>query len=284
MFDKYGSVADCAAGRNLHQMRAGRARVRAAPRDERRRFPARAFSRSVLAVACAFALISNCTALTAELPCRDLETANADELLATVDRQSIKYGGGVRIGEYDCDPCRHLGIAGCDRFPPRQGTGAPTLAPSSRPPTGCDWRTILEDDRMLDPDHRLMYVLSSHLTGSGSWGDLLVFGCVSGQVRTVYLGQFGTQETETDPRIFDSAPPELQSTLREYMKHLHTYPVDCEQVMTELQGGKNVAEVAKDLKIPVGPVNHCREAAAKGQQTNLAVPAPALGHLEVPGD
>ncbi len=209
--------------RNPHQVRAGRARARSAERDERGRFLPRALNRSVLAIiACAIVLIFFRATFATEIPCRDLETADADELLATVDRQSIKYGGGVRIGEYDCDPCRHLGIAGCDRFPPRQGTGAPTPAPSLPPPKGCDWRTILEDDRMLDPEHRLMYVLSSHLTGSGSWGDLLVFGCTSGQVGTVYLGQFGTQETKTDPGIFDSAPPALRSSLEEYMKHSAT--------------------------------------------------------------
>jgi hypothetical protein len=73
---------------------------------------------------------------------------------------------------------------------------------------------------MLDPDHRLIYVLSSHLTGSGSWGDLMVFRCVSGEVKKVYLGQFcycaGQLPSTT---IFDSAPPALQPMLKEYMKH-----------------------------------------------------------------
>ena len=146
-----------------------------------RAFVSWALSRSVLAVACAIVLISDGTAFAA-IPCRDLATANANELLATVDSQSIKYGGGVQIGKYDCDDDQG-----------RLGTGAPTPAPSSPPPKRCDWGTTLEDDRTLDRNHRLIYVLSSHLTGSGSWGDLLVFGCVSGQVRTVYLGQFGTR-------------------------------------------------------------------------------------------
>ena len=134
--------------------------------------------------------------VTRPLPCRDLETADAaDELLTTVDRQSIKYGGGVRIGEYDCYPCRDLGIAGGDRFPPRPDP--PTPAPSSQPPQGLRLADNSQKHSNVNPDHRLIYALSSHLTGSGSWGDLLVFGCVSGQVRTVYLGQFGTPETET---------------------------------------------------------------------------------------
>lgn len=145
-----------------------------------------------LALACAVALFVFHGAFASELPCRDLFTADADELLAAVDRQSVEYGGGVQVGKYDCD-------AGGER--------------------GCDWETTLQDDRMLDRDHRLIYVNSSHLTGSGAWGDLMVFGCVSGQVRKLYLGQFGTQETTTPSTIFDSAPPALQPVLKQYMKH-----------------------------------------------------------------
>jgi hypothetical protein len=66
---------------------------------------------------------------------------------------------------------------------------APTPVPFLPQPNGCDWRTKLRDDRMLDHDHRLVYVFSSHLTGSGAWSDFLVFGCVSGQVNTVYPRQ-----------------------------------------------------------------------------------------------
>jgi hypothetical protein len=115
------------------------------------------------------------------------------ELLATVDTQSIPYGGGVQVGKYDC----------------QYYSGQKT----------CDWETTLDDDRMLDRDHRLIYVFSSHLTGSGAWGDLLVFGCESGQVRKIYLGQFGDHETTTPSTIFDSAPPALRPVLKEYMKH-----------------------------------------------------------------
>jgi hypothetical protein len=141
------------------------------------------------AIACVIVLISFSSALATELRCSDLETADADKLLAmVVDRQWIKNGGGVRVGDYDC-------------YVPGQKV--------------CEWRTTLEDDRMLDRDYRLIYVLSSHQTGSGSWGDLLVFGCVSGKVKTVYQGQFG-QETSSG---LDSAPPALRPVLKEYMKH-----------------------------------------------------------------
>ena len=145
-----------------------------------------------LAIACAIVLISFPCAFATEIRCRDLATADADKLLATVDKQSVKYGGGVQVGKYDCH------------------------APGQ---TGCDWETNLEDDRMLDRDHRLIYVHSSHLTGSGFWYDLLVFGCVSGQVKTVYLGQFPSQEIPTPLDIFDSAPPVLRPMLKKYMKH-----------------------------------------------------------------
>ena len=144
------------------------------------------------AIACAIVVISIQCAFATEIRCHDLATADADKLLATVDRQSVKYGGGVQVGKYECN------------------------APGQ---TGCDWETNLEDDRMLDRDHRLILVHSSHLTGSGFWYDLLVFGCVSGQVKTVYLGQFPSQEIPTPPDIFDSAPPALQPVLKEYMKH-----------------------------------------------------------------
>jgi len=113
---------------------------------------------SLLAIACGIILLfSFRSAYAADIPCDELETAGADELLATVDPKSIPDGEDVRVGEY-----------GCDNYPGQKV---------------CDWKTTLEDDRMLDPDHRLIYVLSSHQTGSGSWEDLLVFGCVSERLK-----------------------------------------------------------------------------------------------------
>jgi hypothetical protein len=201
-----------------------------------------------LALACAV-LISFSSAYATDIPCRDLETASADELLATVDAKSIQDGEGVRVGEY-----------GCDNYPGQKV---------------CDWKTTLEDDRMLDPDYRLIYVVSSHQTGSGSWLDLLVFGCVSERVKKVFFGQFDSDTTRE--KVLDSAPPELQSTLREYLKHVYAHPVDCEQVMTELRGGKNITEVAKDLNTLIGPINRCREAAAKGLVRHQGAEAPSMG-------
>lgn len=167
---------------------------------------ARASDHGVLAMASVLVLISFCPAHAAQISCSDLATADAKELLTTVKVDGDWYGGGVQIGEYDCG----------DRI---GRNGPPTPAPFLPQPNGCDWRTTLRDDRMLDSDHRLIYVFSSHLTGSGSWGDLLVFGCASGQVRTVYQGQFCFCRLGPGPR-FDSAPPALRATLEEYVKHL----------------------------------------------------------------
>ena len=157
---------------------------------------------NLLAITLAIVLISFGPAYAAEIPCRDLETANADELLATVDPQSIQYGGGVRLGK-----------SGCDLYPGQKV---------------CEWEQTHEDDQMLDPDRRLIYVLSSHQTGSGSWQNLLVFGCVSGQVKKVFLGQVGPDTSKEE--VFASAPLALRSGLMEYMNHLRTIsPIDCEQ-------------------------------------------------------
>jgi hypothetical protein len=54
--------------------------------------------------------------------------------------------------------------------------------------------------------------------------------------------------------------------------------IDCAQVMTELNGGKKVAEVAKDMKISKSSVYRCRKAAAKasgGMETPAATASPA---------
>lgn|GEM_PF-4130541 len=207
--------------------------------------------RSLLATACAIILISFRSAYAIDILCSDLETASADELLATVDPKSIQDGEGVRVGEY-----------GCYNYPGQKV---------------CDWKTTLEDDRMLDPDYRLIYVVSSHQTGSGSWLDLVVFGCMSGRVKKVFLGQFDSDTSRE--KVLDSAPPELQSALREYMKHLQSSPVDCEKVITELQGGKNIAEVAKDLNMLIGPINRCREADAKGLIPHRGAEPPSMGMM-----
>jgi predicted transcriptional regulator len=51
--------------------------------------------------------------------------------------------------------------------------------------------------------------------------------------------------------------------------------VDCSQVMTELQGGKKVSEVAKDMKISKSSVYRCRKAAAKEAKAAAGMASPA---------
>ncbi|HVA84348.1 MAG TPA: hypothetical protein VNF28_05565 [Candidatus Binataceae bacterium] len=51
--------------------------------------------------------------------------------------------------------------------------------------------------------------------------------------------------------------------------------VDCAQVMTELQGGKKVAEVAKDMKISRSSVYRCRRAAKKEAKAAAGMASPA---------
>jgi hypothetical protein len=206
----------------------------------------RAKDQIFLAITLAIVLISFGSVNATEIPCQDLETANADELLATVEPQSIRDGGSVQVGE-----------SGCDLYSGQKA---------------CEWRTTLEDDQMLDRDHRLIYVLSSHQTGSGSWQDLLVFGCVSGRVKKVFLGQID-RDTRVE-EVLNSAPPELRSALVEYLNHIRTMsPIDCDRVVAELQSGKKVTEVAKDMNVLQGSVNRCREAARKASGAGMAGPA-----------
>lgn len=171
---------------------------------------------SVSAMAFAVVLISCSFAHAVDISCRNLATGSTKQLLETVDRHSVQYGGGVQIGEYDCG--ERIG---------RLDGGAPTPAPFLPQPNGCDWRTTLRDDRMLDPDHRLVYVFSSHLTGSGAWSDFLVFGCVSGQVKTVYLRQVCSCRLSASE--FGSAPPALRSKLEDYMERPPIYDLPAPQ-------------------------------------------------------
>jgi hypothetical protein len=50
--------------------------------------------------------------------------------------------------------------------------------------------------------------------------------------------------------------------------------VDCSQVMTELQGGKKVSEVAKEMKISRSSVYRCRRAAAKEAKASGGMASP----------
>src|SRR5258708_35317599 len=43
---------------------------------------------------------------------------------------------------------------------------------------------------MISADRRLISFGSDHRTGTGTWGYVYVFGCVAGQIRTIYGGDF----------------------------------------------------------------------------------------------
>jgi len=65
--------------------------------------------------------------------------------------------------------------------------------------------------------------------------------------------------------------------------------VDCAEVMTELQGGKKVAEVAKDMKISKSSVYSCRKKAKAGTMASpaemgspMASPAAMASPAEAP--
>jgi Mor family transcriptional regulator len=59
--------------------------------------------------------------------------------------------------------------------------------------------------------------------------------------------------------------------------------VDCDQVMSELNSGKKVAEVAKDLKVSKSSVYRCRKRAKKAEKEKAeAAPAAAASAAAAP--
>jgi hypothetical protein len=56
-----------------------------------------------------------------------------------------------------------------------------------------------------------------------------------------------------------------------------SHKVDCSQVMTELQAGKKVGEVAKDMKVSKSSVYRCRKAAAKEAKAAGTASSAAMG-------
>ena len=66
----------------------------------------------------------------------------------------------------------------------------------------CDWDMRIQEDREMSPEPRthlrLLIVSESHLTGSGAWGQVLIFGCQRGDLTKVmdrrYL--YGVKFTE----------------------------------------------------------------------------------------
>jgi hypothetical protein len=52
-------------------------------------------------------------------------------------------------------------------------------------PSRCDWETQLRTDEPLAAGRRLVIVHANHLTGSGSWDYVRVYGCVAGHKTSV---------------------------------------------------------------------------------------------------
>ncbi|WP_348818596.1 hypothetical protein [Fontimonas sp. SYSU GA230001] len=50
---------------------------------------------------------------------------------------------------------------------------------------GCDWETTITHDQPIGPHRRLLVANANHLTGTGSIDHLIVFACVSGDLRIV---------------------------------------------------------------------------------------------------
>jgi hypothetical protein len=76
----------------------------------------------------------------------------------------------------------------------------------------CDWYVEVDDDRMISADRRLISFGSDHRTGTGTWGYLYVFGCVAGQVRTIYGGDFLQGGGVVEPAAPQTPIPEQTPT------------------------------------------------------------------------
>ena len=99
----------------------------------------------------------------AEADCDDLPTLSASNVISYAS-------SALRYGDYA------QGV-GCDAND--YGEGHPV----------CDWKTELDEDRMLGQTRRLIVATSIHMTGSGSWNAVMVFGCKENHVVTLFADQ-----------------------------------------------------------------------------------------------
>lgn len=99
----------------------------------------------------------------AEADCDDLPTLSASNLISYAS-------SALRYGDYA------QGV-GCDAND--YGEGHPV----------CDWKTELDEDRMLGQTRRLIVATSIHMTGTGSWNAVMVFGCKENHVVTLFADQ-----------------------------------------------------------------------------------------------
>ncbi|HEY6298751.1 MAG TPA: hypothetical protein VIW95_03820 [Candidatus Binatus sp.] len=99
-----------------------------------------------------------------QMPCKELKTAKANDLIILANGDSPGDGSGG--------------------YPFIHGQGC------YESDKVCDWYVEVDDDRMISADRRLISFGSDHRTGTGTWGYLYVFGCVAGQIRAIYRGDF----------------------------------------------------------------------------------------------
>jgi hypothetical protein len=92
-----------------------------------------------------------------DLPCGDLRTAKASRLIST--SQLYPHGTGCY---------------------PEDETDSKE----------CDWKVTVDEDRNIGNDRRLVVVIRDHVTGSGAYADLTVFGCRSGKVAEVFTNSY----------------------------------------------------------------------------------------------
>jgi hypothetical protein len=111
------------------------------------------------------------TASAKDLPCSDLRTAKASRLMST--SQLYPHGTGCYPEDAEDEP-------------------------DSKE---CDWKVSVGEDRKIGNDRRLVVVSREHMTGSGEWADLIVYGCRSGKVAEIFTGSYlyGTDIKEASP-------------------------------------------------------------------------------------
>ncbi len=92
----------------------------------------------------------------AEASCDALRTLRASDLIAFASAK-LPYGGLDDSGR--CVASRY-------------GNGNP----------GCDWKIEVDDDQIIGGGRRMIIVTSDHITGTGEWNAVMVFGCKDGHV------------------------------------------------------------------------------------------------------
>jgi hypothetical protein len=141
-----------------------------------------------------------------QMPCNQLKSAKANDLIILAN------------GDFPGD--------GEGGYPFTHGQGC------YESDKACDWYVEVDDDRMISADRRLVSFGSDHRTGTGTWGYLYVFGCVAGQIRTIYGGDFLQGGGVVEPAAPQTPTPE----------ETPTPPSEQFSFSTEVSSGSNGSE------------------------------------------